>query len=134
MKITQEALFKIQSELEAIRISNNEIDATIDELKLKKANLAEQEKKVKQELIVAMQENGQSKAEFDFVVAKIKKPAQVVSIIKKDKIDKKFIKVKETESIDKNAIKKALKAGEKVEGAELTDGVASVTIEAIDPE
>ncbi len=43
--------------------------------------------------------------------------SETVEIIEKDKIDKKFIKIVTTESIDKIAIKDAIKAGETVAGA-----------------
>ena len=56
----------------------------------------------------------------------LRKPSKKVEIIDENKIPMQFVEVKEVISISKTAIKKALDAGEIVEGAQLVDGVESL--------
>jgi hypothetical protein len=56
----------------------------------------------------------------------LRKPSKKVEITDENKIPMQFVAVKEVVSISKTAIKKALDAGETVEGAQLVDGVESL--------
>ena len=58
----------------------------------------------------------------------IRKAVASVEVIDQDSINSEFIKTKVTESVDKAAIKKALKAGMNVTGARLSYGNPSLTI------
>ena len=59
----------------------------------------------------------------------IRKPQKIVSLVSDiDAIPAEYKKSVTTESVDKMAIKKALKAGELVSGAELIDGKTSLII------
>lgn len=66
-----------------------------------------------------MQRSGITEITCPLFTVKYKKNPPSVSIIDDKLLDKRFIKTKVTESVDKIAIKKAIKDGEKVEGAEL---------------
>ncbi len=56
-----------------------------------------------------------------------RKPSVKVSITDEDKIPLEFLTVKSTTSINLNEIKKAIKTGEVVDGAELIDGNQTVS-------
>jgi len=59
---------------------------------------------------------------------KFKKPSQILVIVDEDKIPVKFGVVETIIKYNKNDIKKALKAGEVVEGVKLEDGKRSLNI------
>lgn len=88
--------------------------------------LTDREKKLKQKesalteaILAAMQVCGKNKIETDLFTAKIKQSNGSVVITDEELIDPKFIKKKETSSIDKTAIKKAILSGEDIEGASI---------------
>lgn len=74
--------------------------------------------RLKNNLYVAAEAFGEFEAGIHKVGLKKNPPA--VEIVDESKIDPRFKKVAVTESWDKTEIKKAIKAGEKIEGAELT--------------
>jgi CxxC motif-containing protein len=96
------------------------IDSEIDRLSLLKKSRAKTVEKLKNNLSVAMQ---------IFDIEKIETPLLKISFRKSETceiddaalIDKKYITEKTTESIDKTAIKAAIKAGEIVVGARIQE-------------
>lgn len=133
-EITEKNLFDLQLQLKAIQSQRDDLKAQLEITKNAISKFDEAENELKLALIQAMQEAGQSKAEFTFIKATISKPSKIVSITDAESIPKEFIKKKETESIDKAGIKKLLQKGEVIPGAELTDGAVTLKIEDIEPE
>ena len=80
-------------------------------------------------IIQCMNKLEMEKIQGDFNKISIRKPTKIVSIDDESEIPPAFIQViPATVSIDKNAIKKALKTGEYVNGASLADGKKSLNI------
>lgn len=81
---------------------------------------------MKHELLTQVKLNGGKKIQTDsYTIGR--RRSEVVKIADLDKVPAEFIKTKTTTSADKNAIKKALKAGQTVEGAQLVENY-SLTI------
>ncbi len=102
----------------------NEI-ARLQTLKVEKQN---QIKAIKKTLMFGL--SGIEKSKFDTGLFKghVRKGSQSVKVIDSNEIPSEYIEVKVTEQPDKTAIKNALKAGEKVKGAELVAGESSLII------
>lgn len=102
----------------------NEI-ARLQTLKVEKQN---QIKAIKKTLMFGL--SGIEKSKFDTGLFKgyVRKGSQSVKVIDSNEIPSEYIEVKVTEQPDKTAIKNALKAGEKVKGAELVTGESSLII------
>ena len=100
----------------------------IDRLKTLQGEKQNQTKRIKQTLIAGL--SGIEKTSFDTGLFKghIRKGSQSVNVLNAGEIPAEYIETKVTESPDKTAIRNALKAGEKVPGAELITGDSSIVI------
>lgn len=110
---------KLSSELEMLV---NE-EKRIKELKTQKQN---EVSRLKQQLKLAMQNAGMAKIDVGLFKVSTRKGVDSVNVIDQDKLPSQFIKT--TVAPDKTAIKAALKAGEKLDGAELVTGESSLII------
>lgn len=139
MEITEQNLLIKNAEISEFEKEIDQIDVDAAALKVKKEAAQAEIDKIKLDILTSMKENGQTKAEFDFIVVTAKKAQKVVSITDFKKLDLKFKRpVKEKAlaagDFDKAEIKKALNAlkeDETLPGAELIDGNASLKIEEI---
>lgn len=110
---------KLSSELEMLV---NE-EKRIKELKTQKQN---EVSRLKQQLKLAMQNAGMAKIDVGLFKVSTRKGVDSVNVIDQDKLPSQFLKT--TVAPDKTAIKAALKAGEKLDGAELVTGESSLII------
>lgn len=110
---------KLSSELEMLV---NE-EKRIKELKSQKQN---EVSRLKQQLKLAMQNAGMAKIDVGLFKVSTRKGVDSVNVIDQDKLPSQFLKT--TVAPDKTAIKAALKAGEKLDGAELVAGESSLII------
>ena len=105
------------------------IDDAIARMTARKKALKADSDYLKEYLLRNMQECGISEISCPEFKITIRKPSKVVQINDEKAITSDFITiVPEFARPDKVAIKKALKAGESVEGAELVDGKTSLII------
>lgn len=104
------------------------IENEIKRLQVLQTEKKNQIKRVKQTLIIGL--STIEKANFDTGLFKghIRKGVQSVNILNERDIPADFIETIVTEKPDKNAIKNALKLGEKVAGCELKTGDSSIVI------
>lgn len=111
----------LELELENLTSEKNRIT----DLETQKKN---QIKSVKQTLIAGL--TNADKTKFDVTTFKghVRKGSQSVNVLNADNIPAEYIETKVQQVPDKTAIKNALKAGEKVEGAELVTGESSLII------
>lgn len=77
-------------------------------------------------LLYCMDLLSKAKLKGNYSTLSYRKPSFKVHIIDENKIPTHFIKHKDVFSIDKTAILKQLKAGEKIEGAELIEGSRNI--------
>lgn len=111
------------------------LDADARELKEAESRIAARRKSIenksnslKEYLLRNMKALDITKIECPEFSITLKKPSEVCEILDLEKVPKAFKKEVTTTSADKNAIKKAIKAGETVEGARIIDGKQSLTI------
>ncbi|MEO9497675.1 MAG: siphovirus Gp157 family protein [Vibrio splendidus] len=104
------------------------IDAEIKRLQLRKKSLKSRSDSLRDYLKYNMQRSGISKIECSLFTITLKKGRSVVSIADESLIPDDYVNVKTTVSPDKVAILKALKEGEEIEGAELSEGQPSLVI------
>jgi hypothetical protein len=104
------------------------IDAEIKRLQLRKKSLKSRADGLREYLKHNMQRSGISKIGCPLFTITLKKGRSVVNISDESLIPDDYVNVKTTVSPDKVAILKALKAGEAIEGAELSEGQPSLVI------
>ena len=85
-------------------------------------------KRVKQTLITGLSNAERSNFDVGTFKGHIRKGVQSVKILNADNIPAEYIETKVEQVPDKTAIKAALKAGEKLDGAELVTGESSLII------
>lgn len=97
------------------------LDKHIKHMQLKKAGLQAKADKLKDYLFFNMKQSGinEIKSHDGTFIAKIVKNPVSVDVYDESLLDKKFIKQKITESVDKIALKKAIQTGEEINGARL---------------
>lgn len=105
-------------------LANTTADRTAIHEEIARLTEREKKKKTKEEslteaILAAMQLCGVDKIETSLFTAKAKLSNDSVTITDEELLDPKFIKEKRSTSIDKTAIKKAILAGEDVEGASI---------------
>jgi len=99
-------------------------DLLIKELSAKKSAISNKAEGLKDYMRYQMESVGQTKVKGSIYTISLGKPSQSVMITGEVDSDYQVVRVSE----DKTAISKALKAGEAVNGAELVDGKARLTI------
>ena len=111
------------------------LDSDIEQLKEAEAKIKARRitkekhvKRLKDYLLDNMITNEISKIECPEFKITIRKAVASVEVIDQDLISPEFIKTKTTESVDKMALKKALKAGDNIKGARLSYGNPSLSI------
>jgi len=111
------------------------LDSDIEQLKEAEAKIKARRitaenhaKRLKDYLLDNMITNEISKIECPEFKITIRKAVASVEVIDQDLIDPEYIKTKTTESVDKVSLKKALKAGENINGARLSYGNPSLSI------
>lgn len=104
MKNLESNVLGLEAEIERLTNLKKSVQSNIDFMK---NNLSE--------LLIAAKKEKFKTEHFSFSFRK----SESVNITSADEIPNDYIKVKVTESPDKTAIKKAIKAGEKVPGAEI---------------
>ena len=100
-------------------LANTTADRTAIHEEIARLTEREKKKKTKEAILAAMQLCGVDKIETSLFTAKAKLSNGSVTITDEELLDPKFIKEKRSTSIDKTAIKKAILAGEDVEGASI---------------
>lgn len=96
--------------------SINSIDAEIQRLQDYKKSYLKKVDNLKNYIAYQMQKDGIDKIETDIAKFSFRKSSSIL-ITDETLIPSEFIKIKEVKSIDKLAIKEALKTGRKIEGA-----------------
>lgn len=112
-----ENICKVIKEIEADSIGIDEEIKRLSALKKQKENTV---KKLKEYIEFEMNGIGLTKVEGKLFKISFRK-SKVVKVLDETKIPKEFIKIKETETISKTDLGKALKNGEIIEGAELVE-------------
>lgn len=104
------------------------IDAEIKRLQARKSAITNKQKQLREYLIYNMQESGISKVECPLFTASLRKGVEKVVIDNEMQIPDEFAKVEVVTKIDKNEIKKQLKAGAEIPGARLERGETTLLI------
>jgi len=100
------------------------IDNEIKRLNCLKKKYKNTEAGIKQYLKFQMESIGKTKIETALGVISIRKTPEKVIIDSEEHIPSEFVVIKQTESIDKISIKKALKEGSVIKGAHLESGTS----------
>jgi hypothetical protein len=82
------------------------------------------QERLKQYAIMCLERMGQQKISGDFGTISLRKPSQVLNILDEQKIPDEFASY--VRIVDKTKVKDAIKKGQEVEGASLSDGKKSV--------
>ena len=100
----------------------------IDELKTAQNKYLKGLDKFNEYVINCMKQRGVTEIKGQLTTIKMRKPTKIVEILNADNIPQEFIKTttKTTTSVDKTKVKNALKNGEEISGAQLSDGKISV--------
>ena len=117
---------ELSAKLSVNQLNIDDLDSQIKTLQAKKKKIQTDIDQFKDDLREAMVEHDITRIESDDILFRLDKPSQVVKITDESAIDEKFFRVKK--EVDKTAVKKALQVGDKVEGAELSEGKHRLTI------
>lgn len=104
------------------------IDSQINRLQARKKAIVNNQESLKEYLRHNMEVSGISKIKHPLFTITLGAPTEIVSVEDESLLPDEFITVKTTISPDKIAIKKALKEGEQVNGACLTNGKSRLLI------
>lgn len=110
---------------------NGDIDAISNEIKRltdRKKALENRKQRLRNYLFENMEAAGITKIECPYFTATIRKGVEVVEIEDIDLIPPEFVEIEVKQKADKQAIKRALKAGEEVQGASLKRGNSTIMI------
>lgn len=110
---------------------NGDIDALSNEIKRltdRKKALENRKRRLRSYLFENMEASGITKIECPYFTATIRKGIEVVEIENVDLIPPEFVEVEVKQKADKQAIKRALKAGEEIQGASLKRGNSTIMI------
>ena len=119
--IISELESKSSNMIKLIRDKESDIETILNEIKrlqeLKKYK-EKQNENLKKYIKWAMQETNQKKVETPLGIFSLRK-SEKLNIVDEKNIPAKYIKIKQTETVDKISIKKDIKKGEIVSGAEI---------------
>ena len=104
------------------------IDNQIKRLQERKKAIVNNQESLKEYLRHNMEVSGISKIKHPLFTITLGAPTEIVSVEDESLLPDEFVTVKTTVAADKIAIKKALKAGEQVNGACLVSGKSRLTI------
>jgi uncharacterized small protein (DUF1192 family) len=119
------ALLKV---IENLNGDTSTIDDEINRLKARKAAIANRQKSMRQYLLFNMQESGINKIECPLFTASLRKGSERVVIDDELIIPDEYAQVEVVTKIDKNAIKRDLKAGKEIPGARIERGETTILI------
>ena len=104
------------------------IDTQIKRLQSMKKTISNRQDQLKEYLRYNMIESGITKIDCPYFKISLRKATKSVQVDDVDSLPDEYVTVKTVISPDKNAIAKALKSGEEVNGASLVDGQQSLII------
>lgn len=110
---------------------NSDIDALSAEIKRlreRKSVFENRKKRLRAYLLENMEAAGINKIECPYFTASLRKGVESVEIEDQELIPDEYITVEVTEKVDKEAIKRDLKAGLEIQGATLKRGATTITI------
>lgn len=117
----------LDEKLEACGVVVKNLVAEAEAIKAEERNLAERRRRkeaeadrLKDYVLYWMEKSGAKKIDTARVSLSTRK-SSVVDVTDEAKVPREFIKVKTTESVDKAAVKKAIKAGEEVAGCVINE-------------
>lgn len=104
------------------------IDAEIKRLQARKTVITNKQKQLREYLLFNMQESGITKIDCPLFKISLRKGVEKVVIDNEMQIPDEFAKVEVVTKIDKNEVKKQLKAGTEIPGARLERGETTLLI------
>lgn len=104
------------------------IDAEIKRLQARKTAITNKQKQLRDYLLFNMQESGITKIDCPLFKISLRKGMEKVVIDNEMQIPDEFAKVEVVTKIDKNEVKKQLKAGAEIPGARLERGETTLLI------
>lgn len=117
----------LDEKLEACGVVVKNLVAEAEAIKAEERNLAERRRRkeaeadrLKDYVLYWMEKSGAKKIDTARVALSTRK-SSVVDVTDEAKVPREFVKVKTTESVDKAAVKKAIKAGEEVAGCVINE-------------
>jgi len=119
------ALLKV---IENLNGDTSTIDDEINRLKARKTAIANRQKSMRQYLLFNMQESGINKIQCPLFTASLRKGSERVVIDDELVIPDEYAQIEVVTKIDKNAIKRDLKAGKEIPGARIERGETTILI------
>jgi uncharacterized small protein (DUF1192 family) len=119
------ALLKV---IENLNGDTSTIDDEINRLKARKTAIANRQKSMRQYLLFNMQESGIDKIECPLFTASLRKGSERVVIENEMMIPDEYAQIEVVTKIDKNAIKRDLKAGKEIPGSRIERGETTILI------
>jgi hypothetical protein len=104
------------------------IDAEIKRLQARKAAIQNKQKSMREYLLYNMQASGITKISCPLFTASIRKGVERVIIDDENKIPDNFVSVEVVTKVDKNSLKRELKAGTEIPGARIERGDDTIVI------